>query len=259
MGTSTRHHRTARRPCREIVAASLHALALVSLLFCTAAAADPYAEQRAELLDEVEWDLKTIAGSTGVRGLDPKLRAVLDRVPRHRFVPERYRDHAYDNRPLPIGQGQTISQPLIVALMTALLQLEPEDKVLEIGTGSGYQAAVLSRLVKRVYSIEIVPELGEAAARRLAELGYDNIETRIGDGYYGWPEQAPFDAIIGTAAAGVIPPPLIEQLKPGGRMVIPVGPRYRTQELVVVEKDAAGKVTRRNVLPVAFVPLTGDH
>lgn len=237
---------------------------LVGLVAWNAAAAadtdaDRWADQRADLWDEVELDLSAIAGSTGIERLTPRVRDALVGVPRHLFVPAAYRAHAYANRPLPIGRRQTISQPLIVALMTALLHPEPEDRVLEIGTGSGYQAAVLSRLVKRVYSIEIIPELGEAAARRLRRLGYDNVETRIGDGYYGWPEQAPFDAIIGTAAAGKVPPALIQQLKPGGRMVIPIGSPYTTQQLMVLDKDARGEVIEREVLPVAFVPLTGEH
>ncbi|MGB5541145.1 MAG: protein-L-isoaspartate(D-aspartate) O-methyltransferase, partial [Gammaproteobacteria bacterium] len=166
---------------------------------------------------------------------------------------------AYDNRPLSIGYGQTISQPYIVALMTDLLDVGPDATVLEVGTGSGYQAAVLSGLVASVYTIEIVPQLGERAQGVLARLGYDNVEVRIGDGYYGWEEHAPFDAIIVTAAASHVPPPLVRQLKPGGRMIIPVGSRFMVQELLLVEKTAAGEVSTRQILPVAFVPLTGGH
>jgi len=180
------------------------------------------------------------------------MRAVL----RHEFVPDNLRAHAYDDRPLPIGHGQTISQPYIVALMTELLQVEPEDKVLEIGAGSGYQAAVLAEIVDKVYTIEIIEPLGQQAIERFERLGYDNVETRIGDGYHGWEEHAPFDAIIVTAAASHIPPPLVEQLKPGGRMVIPVGPPLATQQLMIVEKDEEGAVTQRSVMPVRFVPLT---
>jgi protein-L-isoaspartate(D-aspartate) O-methyltransferase len=160
---------------------------------------------------------------------------------------------------LPIGYGQTISQPYIVALMTDLLKVNSGDVVLELGTGSGYQAAILSGLVKRVYTIEIIEPLARQAKSRLARLGYGNVTTRLGDGYYGWPEYAPFDGIIVTAAASHVPPPLIEQLKPGGRMVIPVGDRFFTQQLLLVEKTADGQITTRQVLPVRFVPLTGEH
>jgi len=160
---------------------------------------------------------------------------------------------------LPIGHGQTISQPYIVALMTDLIETTPEMRVLEIGTGSGYQAAVLAELVDQVYSIEIIRSLGELAAQRLQVLGYDNVQARIGDGYYGWKEYAPFDAIVVTAAASHVPPPLIEQLRPGGRMVIPVGSRFMTQQLLFVEKAEDGSVTTRQLMPVFFVPLTGSH
>ena len=180
-------------------------------------------------------------------------------VPRHEYVPEQYRENAYENRPLPIGYGQTISQPYIVALMTDLLAIKPGDRVLEIGTGSGYQAAVLAELASRVYTIEIIEGLAERARKVLLQQGYTNIETRVGDGYYGWKEQAPFDAIIVTAAASHIPPPLVTQLKAGGRMIIPVGSRFMVQQLVLVEKDDAGNVSTRQILPVQFVPLTGEH
>jgi protein-L-isoaspartate(D-aspartate) O-methyltransferase len=191
--------------------------------------------------------------------MDPRVMAVIAEVPRHEFVPQDQRPHAYENRPLPIGHGQTISQPYIVALMTDLLKPQPEHKVLEISTGSGYQAAVLARLAKEVYSIEIITELGQQATERLQRLGYDNVTVRTGDGYFGWEEQAPFDGIVVTAAADHIPPPLIRQLKPGGRMVIPVGSRFMVQQLVLVEKDAEGATTTRQILPVLFVPLTGGH
>ncbi|MEE8245639.1 MAG: protein-L-isoaspartate(D-aspartate) O-methyltransferase, partial [Alphaproteobacteria bacterium] len=178
---------------------------------------------------------------------------------RHLFVPRLLKSRAYHNRPLPIGHGQTISQPYIVALMTDILGLKEAARVLEVGTGSGYQAAVLAALGAKVYSIEIIEPLALEAKQRLATLGYDNVTVRQGDGYYGWEEVAPFDAIIVTAAASHIPPPLVKQLKPGARMVIPVGARFLTQWLVVVEKDDAGKVTTRQILPVRFVPLTGQH
>jgi protein-L-isoaspartate(D-aspartate) O-methyltransferase len=177
-------------------------------------------------------------------------------VERHKFVAPGMENQAYADRPLPIGHGQTISQPYIVALMTELLDVEADDKVLEIGAGSGYQAAVLAEIVDKVYTIEIIEPLGRQAMERFEELGYGNVETRIGDGYHGWAEHAPFDAIIVTAAASHIPPPLVEQLKPGGRMVIPVGPPLATQQLMVIDKDEDGEVTQRSVMPVRFVPLT---
>jgi protein-L-isoaspartate(D-aspartate) O-methyltransferase len=180
-------------------------------------------------------------------------------VPRHKFVSDNYLNRAYADSPLPIGYGQTISQPYIVAYMTEILNLNKSSKVLEVGTGSGYQAAILSPIVKQVYTIEIIPELAKSAAVRLKDLGYHNVEVAIGDGYYGWNKYAPFDAIIVTAAAGHIPPPLIEQLKNNGRMVIPVGGSFLVQNLILVTKDKDGNVTTRNLLPVRFVPLTGRH
>ena len=180
-------------------------------------------------------------------------------VPRHLFVPQFEKSSSYSDGPLPIGHGQTISQPYIVALMTDLLQPQPGQRVLEIGTGSGYQAAVLSRLVSRVYSMEIIAELASESRQRLQRLGYENISIRAADGYNGWPEEAPFDSIIVTAAISHIPPPLVRQLKPGGRMVIPVGTRFQTQYLTLVEKDPDGRVTTRQLIPVIFVPFTGGH
>jgi protein-L-isoaspartate(D-aspartate) O-methyltransferase len=177
-------------------------------------------------------------------------------VPRHAFVPAGRREEAYENRPLPIGFGQTISQPFIVALMTHLLETEPDDVVLEIGTGSGYQAAVLSPLVARVCTIEIVPGLGRRAEALIGELGLANVDVRVGDGYFGWPACGPFDGIVVTAAADHVPPPLVEQLKPGGRMVIPVGSAFAIQHLTLIEKSEAGAIRTRQLLPVRFVPLT---
>lgn len=197
-----------------------------------------------------------LAPGVAEEGIDSAVLDAMREIPRHEFVPEDVQKFAYQDRPIPIGQGQTISQPFIVALMTDLLDVEPGDEVLEIGTGSGYQAAVLSPLVEQVYSIEIVPELGERATEVLDELDFANVETRIADGYYGWPEEAPFDAIVVTAAASHIPPPLVEQLEPGGRMVIPVGGAFSTQQLMLIEKQPDGSVTSRQLLPVQFVPFT---
>ena len=185
--------------------------------------------------------------------------AVLDAmrsVPRHAFVPEGLGERAYDDTPLPIGHGQTISQPYIVAYMTEALGLKAGDKVLEIGTGSGYQAAVLAELTPNVYTIEIIAALGDEAKARLDRLGYKSVQCKVADGYYGWPEKGPFDAIIVTCAAGSVPPPLVKQLKPGGRMCIPVGPPGQLQQLVLVTKDAEDRLTSKSLIPVVFVPLT---
>ncbi len=218
-----------------------------------------YADSRANMLRLIEYNVRETGRYIGKMEFDRRIMRVMGNVPRHLFVPEMYRENAYENRPLPIGFGQTISQPYIVALMTDLLSVKATDKVLEVGTGSGYQAAILSGLVARVFTIEIIEELSRRADLVIKQQGYSNIQTRIGDGYYGWPEQAPFDAIVVTAAAGHIPPPLIQQLKPGGRMVIPVGSRFMVQQLVMVTKDERGKISARQILPVRFVPLTGKH
>ena len=220
-------------------------------------ARDPYAAARNEMIAAIEADVRYTAGEIGKKALGRLVMDVMRSVPRHEYVPRELQKHAYENRPLPIGHGQTISQPYIVALMTDLLEPKPGDKVLEIGTGSGYQAAVLSRLVKEVSTIEIIEPLGKRAAERLAK--HRNVRVKIADGYYGWPEHGPFDAIIVTAAATHIPPPLLDQLQPGGRLVIPVGGGFDTQQLVFVRKLPNGKVTTRQVLPVAFVPLTGKR
>jgi len=205
-----------------------------------------------------------VARNTQVLGRDHLSEPValaLAKVLRHEFVPTELRNRAYDNHPLPIGHGQTISQPTIVAMMTDILGLESTDHVLEVGTGSGYQAAVLSEVVTggKVFTIEIVADLARVARKRLASLGYKNVVVHIGDGYLGLPENAPFDGIMVTAAAEKIPAPLIEQLKPGGRLVMPVGGQGETQWLTLVSKDLEGQIDRRVVLPVRFVPLTGDH
>ena len=235
-------------------------LSLLGLLAQSSVSADiSYDRERQKLLKEIEQDVRITKRYIGKSHFAPAVMQAMGKVARHAFVPEAYRDYSYENRPLPIGHGQTISQPYIVALMTDLLSVSPTDKALEVGTGSGYQAAILAELVDKVYSIEIIDELAEQAAAVLEQQGYKNVHTRTGDGYYGWPEQAPFDVIVVTAAAGHIPPPLIKQLKPGGRMVIPVGSRFMTQQLVLVLKDKKGKVTTRQMLPVIFVPLTGKH
>lgn len=207
------------------------------------------------MIRDIETEVALTRHLIGKDALDPRVMEAMRKVPRDRFVPLALEASAFDNGPLPIGCGQTISQPYIVALMTDLLRPEPDDIILEIGTGSCYQAAVLSQLVKRIYTVEIIPELGAAAARRSKQLGYGNVEFRIGDGGYGWPEHAPYDGIIVTAAAPRFPEPLLEQLKAGGRLVIPIGLPYHYQELMVVEKDEQGRCTARSVLGVAFVPL----
>jgi len=222
-------------------------------------AADGFEAERRLLWEEVDFQVSQLRAELGFERLSPAVRAALLQVPRHRFVPEEQTTYAYQNRPLPIGFGQTISQPLIVATMTELLGAAEGDRVFELGTGSGYQAAVLDTLGADVFSVEIVPELGERARQSLSDTGHHDVKTRIGDGYFGWEEEAPFDAIIVTAASDHIPPPLIRQLKPGGRMLIPVGSRYLTQKLVLVTRDDDGAVRTREIMSVFFVPLTGRH
>jgi protein-L-isoaspartate(D-aspartate) O-methyltransferase len=207
------------------------------------------------MLAEIEGEVAYTRSLIGKSKLDPRVMAAMGKVSREMFVPPNLKDFAYENGPLPIGHGQTISQPYIVALMTDLLQLEPDHMVLEVGTGSGYQSAVLSQLVKKVFTIERIQALGDSSAARLKSMGYSNIEFRTGNGYDGWPEHAPYDAIIVTAAASHIPQALIEQLKFGGRLVIPVGLPYMPQELMLVEKDDQGGIHSRNIIGVAFVPL----
>ena len=212
-----------------------------------------------QMLRTIERECQLAASLTGRPVLEHRVLQALTEVPRERFVPPEMAPYAYADNALPIGSGQTISQPFIVALMTDLLEPAGDDRILEIGTGSGYQAAVLSRLVGQVYSIEILPELARLAAERLKSLGVRNVEVRSGDGYQGLAQEAPFDGIIVTAAASHVPPPLIAQLKAGGRLVIPVGLPYHHQELLLVAKEYSGEVRTRSVLGVAFVPLTGDH
>jgi len=219
---------------------------------------DRYAAPRKAMVDTIVALTRETAAETGRASLDGRVLTAMNKVPRHRFVPADQEPNAYANRPLPIGNGQTISQPFIVALMTDMLGLKATDRVLEIGTGCGYQAAVLAELAREVYTIEIVAPLAREAAARFAELGYRNVNARSGDGYRGWPAHAPFDAIIVTAAAPEVPPALIEQLKPGGKLVIPVGAQWSGQELRIIEKDQHGKTTTRNALAVRFVPLTRE-
>ncbi|MGD9368149.1 MAG: protein-L-isoaspartate(D-aspartate) O-methyltransferase [Desulfobacteraceae bacterium] len=235
-------------------------LLAIVLLFGQARAAgreeDRFARARAGLIKEIEADVRATSRYIGVDRLDPAVMRAMGAVRRHRFVPDQYVSRAYRNHPLPIGHGQTISQPYIVALMSNLLALKPGARVLEVGTGSGYQAAVLADMGMRVYSIEIIRPLAESARARLKTEGYDRVRVKIGDGYFGWEEHAPFDGIIVTAAADHIPPPLLDQLKNGGRLVIPVGGQFSVQQLVLAIKDAQGTVTTRQILPVRFVPLT---
>ena len=212
-------------------------------------------DAREEMIETIVAETRSTGRETGRSRLDPRVLDALRTVPREAFVPDDLADRAYDNRPLSIGAGQTISQPFIVALMTDLLDPEPGDRVLEVGTGCGYQAAVLSRLVATVYSIEYLPQLADEAAVTLARLGYANIHLRTGNGRAGWPEAAPFDGIIVTAGAADVPPALVEQLAPGGSLVIPVGSGRFGQALLRITKSSGGRVERRSVLPVAFVPL----
>ena len=224
-----------------------------------ARAEDAFQASRSRMIALIEQDVRDTSAYLKRSSLDVRVLEAMATVPRHEFVPIHRVDQAYQNRPLPIGHGQTISQPYIVAIMTDLLELEPQHKVLEIGTGSGYQAAILAALDTRVWSIEIIEPLGQQAKTRLQRLGYDAVELSIGDGYYGWPEHAPFDAIIVTAAANHIPPPLVKQLAIGGKMIIPVGSRFSTQELILITRVSEEEVLTRQVLPVRFVPLTGGH
>jgi protein-L-isoaspartate(D-aspartate) O-methyltransferase len=239
------------------VAAVRHSiLVLLMSSAVMALAANDRAAERRQMVDDIAALASFVARETGRSGLDQRVLAAMAKVKRHEFVPPAQRRSAYRNRPLAIGAGQTISQPFIVALMTDLLGLQPDDKVLEIGTGCGYQAAVLGELAKDVYTIEIVESLGKAAAQTLARLGYANVHTRVGDGYKGWPEHAPYDAIIVTAAPDHVPPALVAQLEPGGRLVIPVG--RLAQELLVITKNADGTTTSQEIVPVQFVPLTRE-
>ncbi len=237
-------------------------LFLLMLSLVGAAATEPvqsgehFATERRQMVKDITEMATNTASVTGIGKFASLVLEAMGEVPRHEFVTREKISAAYKNRPLHIGHRQTISQPFIVALMTELLNLKGTDRVLEVGTGSGYQAAVLSLLAAQVYSIEIIPELGEAAQNNLRRLGYANVQTKIGDGYLGWPAHAPFDGIIVTAAPDHIPPALIDQLKPNGRMVIPVG--GFTQDLLVLTKRADGMTISETIVPVRFVPLTRD-
>lgn len=235
-------------------------LGIVLVLFILTPACangDDLARERKEMLRLIEADAPLARKALGRDHFDARVLRALGKVPRHEFVPPSLRGLAYLNQPLPIGYGQTISQPYIVALMTDLMGLKKTDRVLEVGTGSGYQAAVLGEIAESVYTIEIINELAESASTRLKRFGYRNVEVIQGDGYFGLKEHAPFDAIIVTAAAGHVPSPLIDQVKPGGRIIIPVGGVYQVQILMVVTRDKDGRIRTAQVMPVSFVPLTG--
>jgi protein-L-isoaspartate(D-aspartate) O-methyltransferase len=245
---------------RPLIAAAIATISGFAVPTMPATSGDlDYAAERAAMIRTIAMYDAEVRSSTGHDRIAPRVLEAMGIVARHEFVPEGVRREAYADRPLPIGYGQTISQPLIVAIMTDLLQVAPNHVVLEVGTGSGYQATVLAHLARQVYTIEIVPGLANSAAQRLQSLGYGNVATRLGDGYYGWQEAAPFDSIIVTAAASQIPPPLIQQLKAGGRMVIPIGAPFAFQHLVLVEVDDERKVRTRQLLPVAFVPLASQR
>lgn len=245
---------------RQLVAALLM---LVTLPACSAPEENhgnkDWNAMRSQMGNEIEADFRRSSAWTGIEAADPAVMAALGKVPRHEFVPDDVREAAYRNQPLPIGRGQTISQPFIVALMTNLLDVDAASRVFELGTGSGYQAAVLAELVGEVYSVEIVAPLAAAARDRLARLGYENVHVRHGDGVLGWPGAGTFDGVIVTAAGIEIPQALIDQLKPGGKLVMPVGAPHETQDLVVMTRGEDGELSSRSTIPVRFVPITGAN
>ena len=232
---------------------------LLPVLFIVIGTSGQVMNKQQQMVRDIEMQVRSVRRLIGKSSLEWRVIKAMQEVPRSAFVPTESIEYAFRDGPLPIGYGQTISQPFMVALMTDLLEPEPDDVILEVGTGSGYQAAILSRLVQKVYTIEIVAPLFETAKESLLRLGYNNVENRMGDGYLGWPEHAPFDGIIVTAAAPYIPQPLVKQLRPGGKLVVPVGMPNFHQELMVVEKNQKGEINTRDILSVAFVPLTGDH
>ena len=242
-------------PTACVLAASF----LLTSIAARLALAQDFAAERRRMVEDITALARETRSEIGKSAFDERVMSVLARVPRHEFVPADQVAFAYRNRPLPIGHGQTISQPYIVALMTDLARAEPDHKVLEVGTGSGYQAAVMAHLTRAVYTIEIIEPLGLLAVQRLKTLGYTNVQVRVGDGYNGWEEHAPYDSILVTAAASHVPPPLVRQLKAGGRMVIPVGAAFMVQQLMLIEKNLDGTVSTRQILPVTFVPLTGKR
>jgi protein-L-isoaspartate(D-aspartate) O-methyltransferase len=211
------------------------------------------------MLRDIRAETDYVCRMAGRRQLNDQTLSVMRRVPRQHFVSQSFRSHAYDNSPLPIGEGQTLTQPFIVALMTDLVGPKSTDRVLEVGTGSGYQTAILAQLAAELYTIEILPEMARASQQRLDEEGYRNIHYRVGDGYYGWSEASPFDVIMVTAAVESVPGPLIEQLAPGGRMILPVGKLRYSQDLILLQKDLDGELNSSSLLPVTFVPLAGEH
>lgn len=234
----------------------LKILLFLLVMVTPVSAEDEFSAQRQKMVEEIKETVRYTSEHIGKKALDKRVMDVMQKVPRHEFVPDAMRTFAYLNQALPIGSNQTISQPYIVALMTDLAGINEDSVVLEVGTGSGYQAAVLAELVRHVYTIEIVEALGRQAGKTLERLAYRNVTVRIGDGYHGWMEHAPYDAILVTAAPETIPQALIDQLKPGGRLVIPVGKKSGVQSLQVVEKDAQGHISSHDILPVGFVPLT---
>lgn len=231
---------------------------LMPALISTANGADARLQERNFMIEEIRFISEGDAKRGGLPPIGKRVLQAMSKVPRHEFVPEKYQSLAYENMPLSIGEGQTISQPYIVALMSNLSQVDSDSVVLEIGTGSGYQAAILGELTSQVYTIEIIPALGKNAKKTLKRLNYNNVSVKIGDGYAGWPEHAPFDAIVVTAAPETVPQPLIDQLKVGGRMVIPVGPQESSQTLQVLTKNEDGKLSTLDIIPVLFVPFTRD-
>lgn len=246
-----------KRFVKNVLVRAVPAATFLGMVPAACGGSPDYAEQREALIRQIERQVVQTQDALGTDSLAPEVIAAVRAVPRHEFVPPALRAKAYANHPLPIGAGQTISQPYIVAIMSHLLEVGPGDKVYELGTGSGYQAAVLAEMGVEVYSVEIVPTLARRAQGILRRLGYENVHVRAGDGYQGWPEAAPFDGIIVTAAADHVPKPLVAQLAPDGRLVMPVGSGPWGQELAVMEKTSDGTLKRRDVLPVRFVPVTG--